>query len=362
MLRSLVLYALFLSACQTSPKPETQEKATEAEVEKGPNVSDIVKPDQDKWLLGQVKDPGKAKITKLVIFGDSLSDPGNLHKISNGLLVPPRVFYKSRFSNGPLWADYTSIALGWKTENYAVGGAETGSNIKRDKITIPSLLEQINDNKNILKTSDFASTLLVIWIGPNNYFNRGIKAQDANQNPIAEILNEQVKDTIEDLQVAIDKLKGIGFRQFVIGTMPELGGINRSPKDPPKPSDATLFSATAAHNQSLRAMIKELQTSDPELNLSLFQAFEINQKTQDNPNNYGFNRLDAPCYKGNLLGQFEGGKRFCANPSAFKYWEYVHPNSKMHCYFASQFLADISAAGKIAGFDATKALARCQEL
>jgi|GEM_PF-1406532 len=362
MFRSLALCALFLSACQTSVNPETQEKAKGAVEEKGPNVSDLVKPDQEKWLLGQVKDPGKGKITRLVIFGDSLSDPGNLHKITNGLFIPTRVFYKSRFSNGPLWTDYTSMALGWKTENYAVGGAETGSNIKRDKITIPSLLEQISENKSVLKTSDFAATLVVIWIGPNNYFNKGIKAQDANQNPIAETLNKQVTDAIEDLQEAIEKLKSIGFRQFVIGTMPELGGINRSPKDPPKPSDATLFAATAAHNQALRGMIKDLQKTDPELNLSIFQAFEINQKTNESPKNYGFNRLDIPCYIGSLQGKFEGGKRFCTDPSAFKYWEYVHPNSKMHCYFASQFLADISAAGKIAGFDAAKAQARCQEL
>lgn len=362
MLRYFACLLMFLCACQTASTTQSQDKAPAAAEDKGPNVNDLVKPNQEKWLTGQVQNPAKSKITKLLVFGDSLSDPGHLNKLTQGAYVPPRVFYKSRFSNGPIWSDYVSGSLNWTLDNYAVGGAETRSKVSIDNATIPSLLQQISDNKSELKKMDFTSTLVVVWIGPHNYFVNALKAQDANQNPIAVKLEKQVKESISDIEDAIEDLKDIGFTQFVIGTMPELGGLNRNPKDPPKASDATLFAVTTAHNNALRAMLKELSKEMPEINVTLFQAYEINQKTVDSPKNYGFNRLDAPCYVGNLKGRFDGAKAFCTDPSGYKFWEYVHPNSRMHCIYASQFLADITAAGKIAGYDQAKTLARCMEL
>lgn len=362
MLRYVSCLLLLLGACKTDPTTSSQEKAAAANEDKGPNVSDLVKPNQEKWLSGQVQSPAKGKITKLLVFGDAFSDPGHLNKLTQGAALPPRVFYKSRFSNGPIWTDYVSNSLNWTLDNFAVGLAETRSGGSMGDADIPSLLQQISESKSELKKMDFASTLVVIWAGPQNYIKNAVKAQDANQNPVNEILNKQVKNTISDIQDAIEDLKDIGFRQFVIGTMPELGGLNRNPKDPPKASDVTLYAVTAAHNTALRAMIKDLPKEMPEVNATIFQAFEINQKTNENPKSYGFNRLDAPCYVGNLQGRFDGAKAFCTDPSGYKYWDYVHPNSKMQCIYASQFLADINAVGKIAGYDQAKALARCNEL
>jgi phospholipase/lecithinase/hemolysin len=330
--------------------------------DKGPNVNDLVKANQEKWLAGQVQNPAKGKITKLLVFGDSLSDPGNLNKLTQGAALPPRVFYKSRFANGPIWTDYVSQSLNWGMDNFAVGFAETKNGGSMGEADIPSLLQQISGSKSELKKFDFASTLVVIWIGPQNYIKNAVKAQDANQNPVTETLEKQVKQAIADIQDGIEDLTDIGFRQFVIGTMPELGGLSRNPKDPPKASDAVLYAVTAAHNTALRAMIKDLPNEMPEVNVTVFQAHEINLKTNENPKAYGFHLLDAPCYVGNIQGRFDGVKAFCTDPSGYKYWEHVHPSSKMHCVYASQFLADISAAGKIADFDQAKALARCQEL
>jgi phospholipase/lecithinase/hemolysin len=351
-----------LGACKTDPSTSSQEKAAAANEEKGPQVNDLVKPNQDKWLAGQVKNPAQGKITKLLVFGDALSDPGNLNRLTQGTAVPARVFYKSRFSNGPIWADYVGGSLNWTVDNFAVGLAETRRVASRGDADIPSFLKQISNSKSELKKMDFAGTLVVIWIGSQNYIQHAVKAQDANQNPVNEVLEKQVKEAINDIQDGIEDLKDIGFRNFVVGTMPELGGLNRNPKDPPRASDATFHAVTAAHNTALRNMIKDLPKEMPEVNVTIFQAYEIDQKTSENPKNYGFNRLDAPCYTGSLEGRFDGAKAFCTDPSGYKYWDFLHPNSKMQCIYASQFLADISTAGRIAGFDQAKALARCNEL
>lgn len=344
MLKYLVL-ALILSACSSTD---------------GPQVDALVKPGQEKWLEAQIERPIPQR--QLLVFGDSLSDPGNLNANTFGLYLPPAVFYRSRVSNGPIWADYVAAALGWKLVNYAVAGAKTRGEGFIDFIAIPGFLQQIDQNRAALKRMNAKETVVAIWIGPNNYFTFGPTAQNARREPLGERLDKLVAAAMNDVKAGIEDLKVLGFRHFVIGTMPELGGLIHNPHDPFKTSDATFYAATAAHNRALGALLETLQKQNPSLTLTSFQAFAINQRTNREPQKFGFTRLDAPCFVGNLRGSFYGAKRFCPEPSAHKFWEYIHPSSKMHCYYASQFLADLSDARTIPPFDQDRAIARCRAL
>ena len=51
-----------------------------------------------------------ADFDELYIFGDSLSDPGNLFDLSGGT-IPPLPYFQGRFSNGPVWSDYLAEDL-----------------------------------------------------------------------------------------------------------------------------------------------------------------------------------------------------------------------------------------------------------
>ena len=53
----------------------------------------------------------RADFTDLVVFGDSLSDVGNLSDISGGIYPGP-YYFNGRVSNGTLWAEHFSTALG----------------------------------------------------------------------------------------------------------------------------------------------------------------------------------------------------------------------------------------------------------
>lgn len=46
----------------------------------------------------------------LIVFGDSLSDTGNVARITGGL-VPSEPYYQGRFTNGPNYVDYMASAL-----------------------------------------------------------------------------------------------------------------------------------------------------------------------------------------------------------------------------------------------------------
>jgi phospholipase/lecithinase/hemolysin len=70
--------------------------------------------------------------SSLVVFGDSLSDVGNLAEVTGGLF-PGRYYWNDRFSNGTVYTDALSIGLGLGSitpssdggNNFAYGGAQT---------------------------------------------------------------------------------------------------------------------------------------------------------------------------------------------------------------------------------------------
>ncbi|WP_148293815.1 hypothetical protein [Azospirillum sp. B4] len=58
-----------------------------------------------------------------IVFGDSLSDPGNLVPLG---LAPPAPYYNGRFSNGLLWDEKVGALLGGVPfKSYAYGGARS---------------------------------------------------------------------------------------------------------------------------------------------------------------------------------------------------------------------------------------------
>jgi phospholipase/lecithinase/hemolysin len=67
-----------------------------------------------------------ATYNQIVVFGDSLSDNGNLYRTALGLMPKSPPYYQGRFSNGPAWADIAAKYFADKhnvtLENYAVGG------------------------------------------------------------------------------------------------------------------------------------------------------------------------------------------------------------------------------------------------
>jgi GDSL-like Lipase/Acylhydrolase len=93
---------------------------------------------------------GDRSFDQLVIFGDSLSDTGNLSRALGGLFPPPP-YFNGRLSNGPLWLEYLAPELGISNvANFAFAGSTTGrSNIAsiiagQDLGPLPGVLDQID--------------------------------------------------------------------------------------------------------------------------------------------------------------------------------------------------------------------------
>jgi len=148
------------------------------------------------------------EFSNLVIFGDSLSDTGNIAKIvpasvlatiptgTPGVPIPP--YYDFRFSNGPIYADTLGAHLGITspTLDFAVGGAfsgklnETIGAVPVSGVNLSPLLNGLNavtpltpvpiDTSvqgqivNYLTSGAGVSSkgLYVVWGGANDYHHR----------------------------------------------------------------------------------------------------------------------------------------------------------------------------------------------
>ncbi|MEO1069836.1 MAG: SGNH/GDSL hydrolase family protein, partial [Cyanobacteria bacterium J06638_6] len=118
----------------------------------------------------------------LTVFGDSLSDPGNLFALTG--FFPPPPYDQGRFSNGDLWVDYLADDIGLDSnliQNFAFGGATTGRDNGLDALfesltgvdpELPGLADQIDAYVAGLGDGPAdPDDLYVLWAGANNLFN-----------------------------------------------------------------------------------------------------------------------------------------------------------------------------------------------
>lgn len=225
----------------------------------------------------------------MVVFGDSLSDNGNLYRYSLGYLPASPPYYKGRFSNGPLWVEYLSQDLNGdqqpKLLDYAVGGA--GAVLAR-KAKFPfSLTMEVDDYLYWNKSNKQTSSLFTLWIGANNYLDG---PQDVDN------ITDSVVDSIE---YAIEKLIAVKGDKFLIANLPDLGN---SPYAAENHNEALLTELTQVHNRKLLDKINRLQKKYPEVTFVYFDADTYLNYVKTHAADFGFSNIKDPCYMGGYRG------------------------------------------------------------
>jgi len=56
-------------------------------------------------------DAAAQRFERMIVFGDSSSDTGNVQVLSEGKLPPWPAYYEGRWSNGPVWVEYLAGRL-----------------------------------------------------------------------------------------------------------------------------------------------------------------------------------------------------------------------------------------------------------
>ena len=113
---------------------------------------------------------GAGPFTQLVVFGDSLSDVGNIAQ-ATGDIYPGQYYSNDRFSNGPVYVEALATGLGLPTtvrstaggDNFAYGGAKTFGTGGFEGIFIRDVDEQV-DQYLATRTTDPGAVRSLRWV------------------------------------------------------------------------------------------------------------------------------------------------------------------------------------------------------
>jgi phospholipase/lecithinase/hemolysin len=240
----------------------------------------------------------------IVVFGDSLSDDGNLFALDPGN-VPASKYYRGRFSNGPVWVEYLAgpDLLDATLVNNAYGGATT------DGSTPPGLGLQISA---YTATADvLPDALYVIWIGANDFLGG---ASDF-ETPAANI------------ETAMEDLAQFGANHILVVDLPDLGAVPRNNGDVNTAQVATAL--TKGFNNKLAAVVADFRTAHPSVKVYEFSAFDLFADVIANPDDYGIGNADAICPNFLIDDDFD-------NDGNYLFWDDLHPTTEAHAVIAEE--------------------------
>ena len=252
-------------------------------------------------------------INELYVFGDSLSDIGNVFNATGGFHPSNPPYFQGRFSNGLVWVEYLASGLALtpkQNTNFAYGGATTGSGNVNG---IPDLLTQVDGFTKVQQQVD-PNALYILWAGANDYLH-------GMSNPSLSIGN---------LSQAIQSLSKAGAKKILVANLPDLGNI---PATRNSPYSSILSSATIAHNLGLAKSLDILkQKLGHDTQMIMLDVHLLYQEASINPAKFGFTNVTEACLN-NLTT--------CDNPDKFLFWDGIHPTTAAHRILAKTALKEL---------------------
>ncbi|HEV2381886.1 MAG TPA: SGNH/GDSL hydrolase family protein [Terriglobia bacterium] len=272
-------------------------------------------------------------ISQIVVFGDSLSDTGNLY-IATGGLPPapaPPLYTKGLFTDGPDSTPSTSGPLGiWVQQlagmigvaspapylagtggtDYAFGGALTGHD--PNPAGVPYVTDQLDAYLAGHLSGVPSTALYAFWAGANDIFQ--------GMSPATAVAN---------LTGNINTLFDDGGRHFLWLDMPPLGDT---------PDGLALGGAGSAalnlfsqeYNADWLTAIALLDAQDPGINIVDVNVYGLVEAMLADPSKYGFVNVDTPA------------QGLSVDPNTYLFWDGVHPTTEGDFQVASLAEGDLA--------------------
>lgn len=274
-----------------------------------------------------------SNFSQFYVFGDSLSDTGNLFNATGGLVPPSPPYARGRFSNDDIWVDFVGDEMELTPTtfippqtniptdgvNFAIGGSSSGEgNTFPEAAGLPGVLEQVGlFTQNLQANNQQAdpNALYTVWGGANDYLFGGVT--DPNQ-------------TVGNLSNAIASLTQVGAKNIAVFNLADLG---QTPFAIANGISPELSQLTVAHNAALEQALDNFDGKSG-VNIIPIDINSLFNRVVANPGEFGFRQNPAiPCVVGNI-GNISS---VCDNPDEFIFFDAVHPSSKSH-----RLVADIT--------------------
>lgn len=293
--------------------------------------------------------------SNVCVFGDSLSDTGNLAEAVGFNFANPPSFHDS-FTNGPVAmellaehfgtrADPSLFATGFKDihnlfgpgfqpgTNYAVGGATATD--RGAGFSFLDLPEQVS--------------AFVGHVGANNTPPDALYAMLIGGNDIrtaAHALNPGFVNTGVASELAqIQKLISNGAKDLLVSNVPDVGGI------PEFTQESTPAEQQAAHNYSLlydsllAQGVSSLRADNPGVVLDYFDLYGYAESILANAAKLGFTNTTDPCYNAGFPPEPVIATPSCGpqaqNIDQFLFWDHIHPTAHQQALWSEGLIAAV---------------------
>jgi cholinesterase len=262
-----------------------------------------------------------APYSGVIVYGDSLSDNGNLFAASGGTFPGPP-YYQGRRSDGPVAVERLATSLGVPLVDFAWIGATTGIGNYGDGGTVTSIGGSGLPGMTTTYTGTKAALgpylsegLFVVWGGQND-----ILAPSISDSTPAQIIARAVAN---ELAIIAD-LEASGAQHILMPGMPDLGLTPYFKSlGPSAAAQATAFT------DEFNALLQASLPSD----VFYFDTASLLRSVVANPAVYGFTNVTDACFDGTTV---------CANPDQYLFFDSFHPTTATHALVASGFVSTVT--------------------
>ncbi|MBF1991380.1 SGNH/GDSL hydrolase family protein [Fischerella thermalis] len=290
-------------------------------------------------FMSPLKSLATTHVSKIYVFGDSLSDPGNLYNATQSQVPPSPPYSDGRFSNGEVWVEYLGEKLGLSptlvtelqnntpTEgiNYAFGGSSSGlGNTLVPESLLPGVLGQVGLFTRSLRESNQSAdpnALYIVWGGGNDYVFGNVT---------------DVSQPIANLSRSVALLALAGAKNIMVVNLPDLGKL---PLTSGQENSSQLTSLSRKHNIALAATLINSLSAIPGVNIIPINVNSLFQRVRRFPSEFGLTNVTDACLVGDFDDIAQGNFTVCTNPNEYLFWDSVHPTTHVHRIVAETALS-----------------------
>ena len=290
--------------------------------------------------------------SRIFVFGDSFSDPGNHFAVTGETAHPPfdPVPLASygvgghHFTNGRTWVEVLAQEMGlteWAKPAYRepANDGDDDANVPAGNYAYayararpyspvgPSFGEQVEDwidDGHCLVVPMYA-TLFVVQIGGND-LSDALDAVLAGQDPTSIF-----EGAIGSIAANIGTLAACGAHNFLVANLPNLAA---SPLVPPEYKDG-VTAMTMQFNETLQGVLDAYFGG---LNMSTVDFFLFGTVAMETPEVYGFSNVTDTCL---TFGVTKNA--FCKDRDGYFFWDPLHPTKKAHALLGEIALGQLPA-------------------
>lgn len=248
--------------------------------------------------------------SSVIVYGDSLSDNGNLYAATG---KPSAPYWNGRASNGPVAVEQLAAMIGAPLSDFAWGGATSGIGNAHDGGTqtsfgtygLPGMISELNGSAPLLASPIVPSSLFVVWDGGANDFLTGGSAIQAAKN----------------IDFIVSSLQADGAQHILVPGMANLG------LTPDYYGNAAASAFALEFNNSLQASLPTGAT--------YFDFSGLFTEILNDPAAFGLTDVRDPCFNGVTV---------CSAPNQYLFWDGLHPTTAVDTIIATDIATDIGPA------------------